>query len=277
MLSLKNLLEDLKSMFNVYWFIDQETGRFRIEHLSYFEVQGIVDLTLEAFKKFTVGKREYQYQREKQPKFEKLIFAEGSTDDFKEGIIEHTSACVNKKSDENTKEISVSNIATDLYGLIFNSDDYRDEGFVLFSTANGAIEYEVGDLTGFSKPNGHLSAANLFKRYHLHGRVLTSGLMNHKAVAFLSTVRTKKQVALSIPRCQLQPLNLLAKFVTALGDNGQLEKAEFSPRTGRYSLTILNDASTEGLLPVNYTRQFDDSLTFHSGKYGNTGANARLH
>lgn len=85
--SLKQLLESLKALFDVDWFIDSSTGKFRIEHSSYFSNGGTygtpqvgIDLTLPKYDKdFKFYKGNYKYQYENIVGIEELIIPQNES------------------------------------------------------------------------------------------------------------------------------------------------------------------------------------------------------
>lgn len=64
-ISLKDMLNAIKLLFNVYWFVDEETGFIRLEHISFFPhlsygaAPVTLDLTQDSFKEALDGKKGY--------------------------------------------------------------------------------------------------------------------------------------------------------------------------------------------------------------------------
>lgn len=258
MLSLKNILDDLRMMFNVYWFLDAE-GKIRLEHISYFESIGSEDFTVPKYAKHLEGKNAYEYQTDKMPRFEKLIFSDAANEDFQEGLIEYASSCVNYQEGQDTSEQTVSRISTDIENIIVSGDEGSREGFVLIShDGSGNIYSESGDITGVSRINGHLSAANLMRNYWLHNRVLISGLLNGRATNFRSVIKTKKQDSFSVPLCCALEINPFFKYITNVGSNGSLLTSEIDFKTQQVTLEIIHETGGSGLAQI--ARQFDDSF-----------------
>lgn len=257
MVSLKKMLDDLRSMFDVYWFINA-SGKFQIEHISYFTSFGVVDFTVPQYERNLAGKFAYEYESSKMPRFEKLTFAEADGDDFKEGVIEYSGACVSYDEGSDTKEKNVTEFTTDLDLLVVNGENVNKKGLVLIAQSNGQVDYEIGDLTGRMLINGHLSAANLLKNYHTHSRILINGTRNGKAAVFSSVLKTKKQVAFSVDNCCELELNPFFQYITNVSENGSLASSELSLKTGSATVEILHETSGSGFAVSS--RQFDDSF-----------------
>lgn len=258
MISLKNLLDDLRAIFQVYWFLDAE-GKFRLEHISYFEDLETVDFTEEKYKHNLEGKLAYEYETSKMPRFEKLIFSDAENEDFREGIIEYVSSCVNYQEGQDKKETTISRISTDIENLIISGNSGSREGFVLISHDNaGKVLKEIGDISGTETINAHLSAANVMRNYWLHNRVLFSGIMNGKVTEFLSVVKTKKQVPFTVPlNCELE-INPFFTYITNLGNKGSLFSSEIDFKSNSITLEIIHETTGSGI--ADLLRQFDDSF-----------------
>lgn len=258
MLSLANLLEDLRNMFNVFWYVDA-TGKFKIEHRSFFSRVGLFDMRTADYERWARGTRQFEFDKSKMPRYERLKFSEFFGDDFQQGEVEYDGDCVNRRENEDTAEITVSRFVTDLQGLMINGGSGGNTGFVLLAQLNGNVVNELGDLTGQIISNGHLSAANLFATYHKHGRVLSAGKMNGRPTAFLSTVHTKKQTSIKFPYCCSDTVDPFATFATTLGDDGELDTTELTLKDGFMKIDVLHPAEPDTLNPLP-KRQFNPSF-----------------
>lgn len=254
--SLKAILENLRDMFQVYWFLDA-TGKFRLEHISYIEAIGEIDFTVAKYQKYLEGKKAYEYEKAKMPRFEKLVFGDTESEDFAQGLIEYSSACVNYDEGQDTKEKNISIFTTDIENLIVNASRSRS-GFVLLSHEGGVITKEAGDVTGRILNNAHLSAANLMKHYFDYGRVMISGFVNGKTKVFKTVMKTKKQVPFAVPICcDLEP-NPFFNYITNLGNEGSLLSYEVNLKTEMITLEVIHEATGSGF--ASKARQFDDSF-----------------
>lgn len=256
--SLKNLLEDLRNIFNVYWYIDAN-GKFKIEHLSFFGSVGTFDLTTNDYERWVRGTRGFEFDKTKMPKYEKLKFSEGNTDDFLTSVIEYSGACVNSREGEDSKETVISRITTDIQGLMINAGSVGNDGFVLLVHDGQNILQETGQMTGGILANGHLAAANLHAAYFLHGRVLSSGKINGYNYTFKSIIKTKKQEPISFPYCCEDSINAFSTFVTTLGANGQLGSNELTIKDGVMKVNVLHGSEPDHVGPTP-GRQFNPSF-----------------
>lgn len=256
-ISLKNLLDDLQNMFQVYWFLDA-AGKFRLEHLSYFQDQGVNDLTAKpSYARYLAGTRAYEYNKEAMPRYERLLFTESFGDDFLKAEIEYTDPCVNKQFGQDSAETTVSRFNNDLKGLLTGGST-SNNGFTLIAHRNGTVIKTAGALTGKLHPNAPLSAANLVQAYWRHGRVLLSGKANGSFTRFASTAKNRKQAAITVPEC-CEAVNPYAKFVTTLGNAGSLESWVEIFEPTQLSFVVLHSApaaTTSG--PA---RTFNDSFS----------------
>lgn len=256
MLSLKELTDMLRNCFKVYWFIN-DLGKFQLEHISYFENTATVDLTAPAFAAYVKGTNAYEYDKGKMPRYERLKFEESDAADFREGVIEYGGVCVNYEEGQDTASISVSRLNNDIEQLLTSSESMSKDGFVLLIKDGTAIAKEAGDATGRLYHNGHLSAANLLKNYHLWDRVLPTGVLNGKLTTFKSVLKTKKQISLSVPAC-CNTFSPYARYITSVSSKGSLDTMEITLKDGLAKLDILHEVTGDGAAAI--TRQFDDSF-----------------
>jgi len=261
MLSLKDLQEELHSMFDVHWFLNA-AGKYQIEHRSYFETLTTVDLTVPKYADYVRGKYAYSYDIDKMPRYQKLTFPTALNEDFEQGIIEYSGACVTYQEGQDTQEKTVSKITTDIEYLVTASGADKN-GFVMICQQNNEIAKEAGVITGEILPNAHLAAANLVQAYWTHGRVLFTGLVNGNPKVFRSVEKTKKQVELTIPICCGEEFGAFAEYITELGAAGELVSSDLSLKDQFITLTVAFAAGEpvegEPVIPKD-PRQFDDSF-----------------
>lgn len=258
MMNLKTALDELRMMFDVRWFINA-AGKFQIEHISYFSSIGVLDFTEEKYALNVAGKFAYEYERAKMPRYERLKFSEATIEDFKEGLIEYSGACVNYDEGQDTKEETISTFTTDLDTLVINGENASKTGFVLMVQAGGQVDYESGDLTGATLANGHLSAANLLKHYHNHLRIMASGKRNNKPAIFASVLKTKKQVSFSVDYCCDLELHPFFRYITEVSSNGSLASSELNLKTNVATIETIHETAGSGLAVIG-GRQFSDSF-----------------
>jgi hypothetical protein len=239
MLSLKALLDELCAMFRVFWYIDTN-GKFQLEHESFFSAQGVFSLLRPQWVNDLKNTRQYEYNKTDMPRYERLTFAEAFSDDFEKGEIEYTSPCVNMQEGQDTSEVTVSKISTDIEGLLVSAGSSK-EGFVLLAHDKGTVYNETGDLTGKLQANGHLAAANLVKTYWRYNRVMITGKVNGRGASFESTVKVVKQTKISVLDC-CEYVNPFANFETSLTKFASLETFDEVMLTGAYEFVTLHEA-----------------------------------
>ncbi|WP_187260735.1 hypothetical protein [Pontibacter beigongshangensis] len=251
--SLKKLLDTLRSMFRVYWDIEQ--GKIRLEHESFYQLQGEKDLTVH--EKHLRGTKSYEYVKEDMPRFQRLLFSNAFNQDFEKGEIEYGGVCVTKDEGKDTDETTITEVTTDLEYLITSGGNTGQKGFVFMLISEGQVLKERGDLSGLFYPNAGLSAANLVKNYYTHNRVLENGAVNRIIRIFKSVKKTRKQATLTVPVC-CEKINPFARFISTLSANAELESMSYNLITGDAELVLLHD--TTGTGHINLGRQFDDSF-----------------
>lgn len=229
MITLDKLEKIWAWMFNAYWFVDQ-FGRFRIEHISFFNRTVAYDANALPHKPYNVAKNKWTYSKSKMPKYEVFKCSEMLWTDFIGASIWYDSICVDQESSTNQKERFLDYVTTDLYALYIDPANANKVGFVLMANDKVGTTYsvamEAGGITGNLIANGHLAWANLHPAYHKHNRVLKQGNMNLAPTIFLTVKPTKQQKDVVFNICCndiFDPLTQLYK--TQIG-NGILEEAE---------------------------------------------------
>jgi hypothetical protein len=232
-ISLKNLLDDLRAMMQLYWYLDGE-GKFRIEHISFFEKVGVVDLNDPKYKRYM--NKAYEYDKPNMPRYERLLFSEFFREEFGRGEIEYSGACVNTLEGQDSKEFNITRFDNDIENLLVQGESLNRRGFVLIAHQEGRI-WNEGDLT-----NGHLSAAKLMQHYYQHNRILPGGLVNGIFTEFKSTQRIVKQNPIVLPTCCEIEVDPFSSFKTSLSDDGGLLYDEFSLKTKALTVATIHHA-----------------------------------
>lgn len=203
-ISLKKLMDNLKVLFNVDWFIDDDNN-FRVEHESFFNYTVAHNANTGANEKRNIAKNKYTYKRDMMPSIERFSMMEAGNIDFIGFPITYNSNCANQEGDDREVEYFADQITTDINLIDSFPDDISKYGFVLVVYRNDGTDNkvlkEVGKYTGQLINNGHLAFANLQYNYHRHGRVLLEGTMNLNTETFLSAVKTKLQKGIEIVIC----------------------------------------------------------------------------
>lgn len=167
----RQLMDELRILFNVYWFID-ENENVRIEHITYFFVQSGLDLTLAEYQDYVSGTRKYSYNQQDSPKYE--VWSMNNSDQG--GTIEIDSVCGSLQSISGkdvitkgtTKKYSLSKIYTDYYRVFYEPDKLPTDnvGLFLFATfTSSGDRYMFGYVQ-----NEEMVLPRLVLRFHRHDR-----------------------------------------------------------------------------------------------------------
>lgn len=188
--TLKDVLDELKKMFNAYWFVNID-GKLQIEHITYFPNQAYtaptvkLDLTLDKYKDVMKGNNRMSYQTEKLKGIEGLdwsissgafdaqselwtLDANPSLIEFSGAYMRYADSCVPKddKGEKTTEYKTVSLFTTDWLSVSRKPDTVPDEGWMLVHvkdfTRNDAVEYGWLPIINATAMNGALSATRLF-------------------------------------------------------------------------------------------------------------------
>lgn len=237
-LTLKDLNEMLRLVFNVYWFIDGSVLRY--EHISYFQRTLVKDLTTS---NNVYYKNIFSYNKTKMPKYERFTWANALNTDFVGAEIWYDSVCVSQDYKTNTKGYDVNDYTTDLLYIYQNPSDISKDGFTLLClNAIGStyvVDSEQGLITGQIIINAHLSWANLHYNYHRHERVLLQGYMNLALTNFITKIKSKQQENVEFSLCcdeDIVPETDLVK--TEIG-NGVIAEYSWNLRSSVLKLKLL--------------------------------------
>lgn len=257
LLSLKQLIETLKYMFNVDYTI--VGSLFILEHESYFQTFDYrSDLTVDKFKPYITGFYKYTYDKLKLPASESFLWGEewrGLDDDFQGLPIQYEEPC--SYEDEGKDEEYITRKFVTSLEFIRENTEYFDslaedeepevgreevsnDLLVILSTEGGVILNDTGAITGELRQNGAFSWANLHSYFHKIGRPHESGMMNGVQTDFITYNRPRIQEPFSIPICCENFLDLnpdFDLFKTQLG-YGRINEASLIEPTGKLTLTL---------------------------------------
>lgn len=231
--SLKEAFAILREMFQAWWFID-DSGRLRIEHISWFSFPAAINLTI--YSQYTKALNKYTHEETNIPKFERFRFMEALNTDFVGVDIWYDSLCANQKEDEQVLEHLAQDITTDIDYIFTNPNDISNRGFVIMANFFNGAGYEVitdtGELSGATLPNAPLAWANLHKSFYPVWRFLPEGYMNNILTAFGIRPNIKGQ-PIEVPMCcefiTLNPNNrVISELGIRLNTIGHITQAEFS-------------------------------------------------
>lgn len=191
-LTFKEVFEDFREMFNVYWDID-DNGNLRIEHYTYFAFERRLNLLEPKFEDFIFPQWVYTYETDKLPESETWSWPETQSPTFNGDPITYSGACVTDDPNSKDKKHAIRTFMTDIALMILKPDTFGKDGSVLVTTAGGYILSELVSLTQESEFNGHLSIPNLQDHYHRYNRPQWNGTMNRQLQKFESIQRLRKQ------------------------------------------------------------------------------------
>ncbi|GAB3303691.1 hypothetical protein [Hymenobacter tenuis] len=275
LISCKQLLTDVCTLWDLGYDIDPLTGWLRIEHRSFYEQREdglVLDLTTtspEGYALTAVVPKTYQYLSAQLPQYEQLSISAAVTEEFdrgisfREGEIEYSGACVNTREGQNTQVRTVQRLTGDLAGLVLSGDALPDTAIALL---------DVGPDGAVRNGNRALASSELLRRYHTHGRVRPTGIVRAatteegEVVTFASVRLAREQTGVSVRLCSAELLSPSTKVLTALGPNGRLAKATLELQTGVVTLTVRYPAP-EGTAPgpLLRARQFSNSFDPSAG------------
>ena len=205
----KDLLDDFKKVFNVYWKINGDD--LIIEHISYFEGTAGADysdspmpLQLK-FEDDTPKKELFYWQDKNIPGFFK---AQPIVYDCGSGEREFQSALFST---------DVKSIQDEAY-----QEAVQDAGWVLISCVISGGQYYANSLDDHL--NGAFRWENLHTNLHKHNRPFGSGLMNGAATDFLTVQKLKQQPEFAVGLCCDEAFDP-TEYITTLLGQGQIQTA----------------------------------------------------
>ncbi|MDM1396060.1 hypothetical protein HX049_02550 [Myroides odoratimimus] len=197
-ISLRELLEDLCNLFNLKWYI--EDNSLRLEHVSYFTQEDGIDLLHVEHKDLMRGRTSYKYNTSKLPIEEiwKMKYNNYSKD-FEGFPIEYKGLCTNYREDSTVK-YEVKTLCTDFFSIVVNRhrESFQEPKLILFAideereklkTLFSAKSYFSDEVT----TNSVLSLAYLHDKLWKHRRKQKDGYMNNQLTKFISIEATKEQ------------------------------------------------------------------------------------
>lgn len=246
-MSLEDLFEICRVMFNVQWRI--EGNVFRFEHVSYFQKSLGYDITIGALKAFFVGKKAYSYESSKIPQIENFKFKESSGNPDWTVKVEYK-GCIGKGKKNIVNNI-IDNVMTDVLFAIANpssdSSIVSDDGMVFVSTRVVDGEYYINSedsLTGGRRLNNVFAFAQLFRDFHYFERPMKTGYVNEVLTEFLTTIPTKKGERFAIPIDLCVGFNPDSIIKTGLG-NGIVSSGKYSFKNNMMELELLYESNQD--------------------------------
>ena len=201
-LSWDKLLEDMRSIFNVYWELNDD-GDMILEHVSYFEAATGLDVT---------GRNivlEYGKGEESAPNEERFQwFDQAGFSTEHAGVPIKYGDCGN-----GIKTVAVNLFSNDIFYIkqIENQAEISDQGWCLVSNIEVDGTYYVKDY------NYPLGWEMLHDNLHLHGRPFAEGEVNGLETTFLSVRPSRKLTSFNVNICCDDDFNPADNILTALG------------------------------------------------------------
>lgn len=206
-MKLKDLLNDLQTMFNVFWKLDGTD--LILEHITYFE--SIAGADYSAVK--MPLELEYDINA---PKTERFVWS----DEDCSAIFKGSPITYNCGNGDNERRVSLFSTDVGFVRNISYQDRVSDDNWVLLSCSNTG----PGGIYFINERNQPLSWTNLHDKLHRHWRPFTSGTLNGVAVTFDSVEPIKKQPEFTVPLCCDAVFDPSAYITTQIGD-GTIQSA----------------------------------------------------
>lgn len=219
-MKLRDLLNDLKTMFKVAWRIDGTD--FRLEHVSYFEAQAGPDYTAAYYEKVLTG------LDENIPLFRRFLFRDEQCSDYFKGYPIETYC----GEGETTERLSL--FSTDLAFMTEadNAESIADDGWVLVATTPGVFTNQYENI----EDNRPLSFTELHQYFHLW-EMDGAGKINNADVTPQSVRRTRKAPAFGTTLCCDDAFDPSELVTTAMGQ-GEIEDSERNWALNTITLTL---------------------------------------
>ena len=251
-IKLVELLDYMKSMFQVYWFIDVN-NYLRIEHITFFRDTLGLDLTASQYDPYLNGINSYKYDISQLQKSDKFTWMEAGNIDFIGKDILYTESDGTKNLCVGTNEVDnlADRVTTDvpyireLVELLTVENEIDDDGFVICASLQlTPLEYnvylDVGKLSGTELANNKLSWANLHHDYWVYERPASKGFLNGAYISFITVKRTKLQDEFKVPFCCDDLLTFdPSKLIKTNFGSGVVVSATYSSETDLITLQLI--------------------------------------
>lgn len=282
----RQLMDELRILFNVYWFID-ENENVRIEHITYFFAQSGMDLTIDEYQDYVLGTRKYSYNQNDSPKYE--VWSMTNSD--MGGTISVDSVCgslssINGKGvivKGTTKKYNLSKIYTDYYRVFYEPDKLPVDatGLFLFATYTDVDRYMYGYVQ-----NEELVLPRLVLRFHRHDRpqLNSSFSYNPTPVDFTQQnygdlfIYTEKPIKIQepfdIPLCcddDYEP----GDYITTSFGSGYVQSDSLSLMEDTLDLTLAYRASPDNI-DIEDPTEIDDLALWLRADLGVTEVSGRV-
>jgi len=236
--TLKEMIEQLKAVFNISFRVEDSGATLRIEHVSYFEGVNGLDATTSTYATYIDRRNEYSYLNIKVPLRERFEWMDDSSAFFTGEDIIYPASCAGE--DQRIEIIQATRVTTDIAAIRADEERFTLQGMVFGAVYNtSGIRYWNLD-SGYV--NGHLAYTNLHENYWRHDRPLIEGNMNGVDTIFSSAERIKQQEQLSIkiPLSVFLTLNPDNYIKTGLGW-GEIVTAVYSAKNCQFETQLTHE------------------------------------
>jgi len=182
LLSFKSLIDDLMSMFDVKWYIDDDFN-LRIEHRLFFyngmsktgyktpciDLTDVAKYTDEGTQQLYIeDKQKYEGTTEELIRTETIGFISPVTEDFRDDLNYIAYDVLKGISTKRTHNVAV--LATDIAKAINTPDDVDDDGFHIFNCEYvvGGVGFVITKLRDFADDGFHIGNAGFSAKWLLH-------------------------------------------------------------------------------------------------------------
>lgn len=251
-LTLKNVLDMLRDVCGLYWFID-DTNKLRIEHIKWFKQGGTytgspsvgIDMTtlhdVRTEKVLTYGQESYNFEKSDMPERYQYEWMDDSTTIFKGQPIDVLSKFVQQGEVE---EVSVSMFNADIDYIMLNPSNISDEGFALMCGQPYYSAYQTGfiELNGIPTQNFQMAFAFTQQYFLTYDMPAWELKVNGEEVIAKGIKRNKKQTV-SVPVGNTDP-NMMQMVKTTIG-SGMIDKANINLSSRTAKMTLAFDTTAQ--------------------------------
>lgn len=173
MITLQDITTMLRDCFRAFWFIDA-SGRFRIEHIFYFENGGSysgeptigIDLTTEitsrSGKPWAFARNQYEFNKPEMAARYQFGWMDDSTQLFDGYPIDIISKYVNQ---DNIENIDIAKFTSDVDYILLNPAEISKDGFVLMGAIEDGGEYILPYVSFYIGTSEHI-LQNAYMAFH---------------------------------------------------------------------------------------------------------------
>ena len=237
--SLQDVMMILKYKLHAWWFIDPD-GKFRIEHDKYFrDFVPQADLTSVTYVKDKPEIDAKVYTFSKGDLSNQINYSENNDNNSPDWV--HYPIIFDPlKTSPNVKDITISNLSTDLGWITTHPGDANNAGLILLKTTyNNTLYYIDVDKSPSSSSryiNAHMSWNYLMANYYDYFADAISGTINNgTAHTFLKVKEVLKQSKISF---YMSTDFDWKKPFTLVNGTGWTDSVDLKPESGFYSINV---------------------------------------